>query len=150
MTARGKMMNLKFPKSVLAAALFASVLSTSALAANFNIPTGELKTALDTYMKQAGVTLMYPEDEMQGVKSKGARGDLSSDVALERLLHGTGFVIHRTPSGVIAVVRDDKQALDGTPMNLAAAPAPSASGAALETVTVTSSKIGGDVQNIPI
>jgi len=143
-------MNLKFPRHVLAAVLFASALSTSALAANFNIPTGELKTALDTYMKQAGVTLMYPEDEMQGVKSKGARGDLSSDVALERLLHGTGFVIHRTPSGVIAVVRDDKQAFDGAPMNLAAAPAPSVSGASLETVTVTSSKIGGDVQNIPI
>ena len=35
-------------------------------------------------------------------------------------------------------------------MHIAAAPAPTVSGASLETVTVTSSKIGGDVQNIPI
>src|SRR5580692_4626340 len=148
--AEGRMMNLQFPKSMLAAAVFTAALSMTAFAANFNIPTGELKNALDVYMKQAGVTLMYPEDEMQGIKSKGAKGELSPEMALEHVLMGTGFVVHHTKSGVVAIVRNDKQAYDPAPMNIAAATAPAASNAALETVTVTSSKIGGDVQNIPI
>ncbi len=100
-------------------------------------------------MKQAGVTLMYPEDEMRGIESKGVRGQLSTDAALSKILNGTGFAIHRTPSGVIAIVRNQASAEQSLPpMQLAqAAPARNA----VETVTVTSSKLGGaDVQSIPI
>src|SRR6185437_8404877 len=93
----------------LKAALIAStcyLAATSAMAADFNIPDGELKSTLDAYMKQAGVTIMYPEDEMRGVESRGVQGQLSSDAALSRILRGTGFGMRRMPSGVIAVVRD--------------------------------------------
>ncbi len=63
-----------------------------------------------------------------------------------------GFTVHHE-SGALMIVRDSarqKRAGDLSSMEIAAAPAPAASNAALETVTVTSSKIGGDVQNIPI
>ncbi|HEY5239089.1 MAG TPA: TonB-dependent receptor, partial [Rhizomicrobium sp.] len=54
-------------------------------------------------------------------------------------------------SGAIAIIRTAPRGADeALPAKIAAATAPSASGASLETVTVTSSKIGGDVQNIPI
>ncbi len=125
--------------------------ATSAMAADFNIPDGELKTTLDAYMKQAGVTIMYPEDEMRGVESKGVQGQLSSDAALSRILRGTGFGMRRMPSGVIAVVRDQSSSEEVVmePLQLAqASPPPRAS---VETITVTSSKLGGaDVQSIPI
>ena len=57
------------------------------------------------------------------------------------------MVIH---PGAIGITRDVPRADEAPLAHIAAAPAASASGAAFATVTVTSSKIGGDVQNIPI
>ncbi len=82
----------------------------------------------------------------KGVHTKGAKGDLSADEALSEILTGTGFAA-RHESGAIAIVRDNSTSSDRPSLHLAAAPAASVSGASLETVTVTSSKIGGDVQN---
>jgi outer membrane receptor protein involved in Fe transport len=124
---------------------------TGASARNFSIPAGDLKSALDDYRAQTGVALVVSAEAVEGIHSDGAKGDFSTDAALSHILSGTGFIVHHDSSGMIAVVRgaraDESQSLQ---LNVAAATAPSVSGAALETVTVTSSKIGGDVQNIPI
>jgi outer membrane receptor protein involved in Fe transport len=82
------------------------------------------------------------------VPTDGAHGQLSPDAALSRILDGTGFAISKDSSGVIAIVRKQQSSIDLPAMQLAqAAPARSA----VETVTVTSSKLGGaDVQSIPI
>jgi len=125
-------------------------LAFEAHARDFNIPGGDLKSALAAYMKQSGEALVFPEDEMKNARTGGAEGDLSPEVALTRILTGTGFVMHRHASGAIAIVRDERAMENIEQLHIAAAPAPSAPGTALETVTVTSSKIGGDVQNIPI
>jgi outer membrane receptor protein involved in Fe transport len=95
------------------------------------------------------VQLIVPEDVIKGTRTRGAKGELSPDEALTRILAGTGFSA-RHDSGAIAIVHDNSVS-DAIPtLRVAAAPAANVSGAALETVTVTSSKIGGDVQNIPI
>ncbi|HEY5238147.1 MAG TPA: TonB-dependent receptor [Rhizomicrobium sp.] len=133
--------------------LLAGIVSCAAMAAfaeTFNVPGGDLSAALGSYAKQAGVQLMVSDEAVKGVRTRGAKGDLSADDALVRILSGTGFVMHRHSSGAIAIVRDDRADTELPSLNVAAAPASSASNAALETVTVTSSKIGGDVQNIPI
>ncbi len=122
---------------------------TGAWATNFNIPAGDLKSALDAYTNKTGIELIYPEDQMADSRTSGVTGSLSADDALIHLLKGTGFSM-RHQSGAIAIVRNSTHAENLAPPTIAAAPAPTASGAALETVTVTSSKIGGDVQNIPI
>ncbi|HEY5238140.1 MAG TPA: TonB-dependent receptor [Rhizomicrobium sp.] len=129
----------------LASALFVA----AAFAENFNIPGGDLKSALDAYAKQAGIELMYSASAVGSTRTKGIKGNLSPEDALSSLLNGTGFV-PRHESNAIAIVRGARQAEDMMEIHMAAAPATSASGASLETVTVTSSKIGGDVQNIPI
>ncbi|HEY5236888.1 MAG TPA: TonB-dependent receptor [Rhizomicrobium sp.] len=144
------MTNTAYIKFLAIGGICTAVLFTSALAQDFNISGGDLKTALSAYMKQAGVELMYPDDEMNGVHTKGANGNLSADAALLRILAGTGFVVHHT-SGAIVIVHDERAMNDPEiPIKIAAASVSATSGAALETVTVTSSKIGGDVQNIPI
>jgi outer membrane receptor protein involved in Fe transport len=142
-------MNRGIFKSLLAGAACAALFATSAHAQNFNIPGGDLKSALESYMKQSGIALMYPEDEVSGVHTKGVTGSLSSDEALSRLLKGTGLTTQRGPSGAIGIVQGATQSSLVEPLQLAqAAPAPRAS---VETVTVTSSKLGGaDVQSIPI
>jgi len=138
----------KLLTSLLAGAACAAAMATGACAQNFNIPGGDLKVALESYMKQSGVALMYPEDEVSGVHTAGASGPLSSDEALSRLLKGTGLSMQRAPSGAIGIVYGGKQSGVTEPFVLAQA-APVAR--AVETVTVTSSKLGGaDVQSIPI
>ena len=144
------MKNLKYFASFTVVLACCGFVAAAALAENFNIPGGDLKSALDSYAKQAGVTLVYSGEAVKGAHTKGAKGDLSSDEALLRILSGTGFVAQRD-SGVVEIVRRTSAATDDLPAtHIAAASVPAASSAALETVTVTSSKIGGDVQNIPI
>ena len=117
---------------------------------SFNVSAGDLKAALDSYARQAGVTLAYSEDAVKGVRSKGVVGNLSPEAALSKILTGTGFA-PRSHDGAVGIVRDpmkSSEAFDIPVLQLAqATPVHSA----VETVTVTSSKLGGaDVQSIPI
>jgi len=132
----------------------AAMMAVPALAGNFNIPGGDLKSALDGYTAQTGVALIYPAREVAGVRSRGAVGDLAADAALERILSGTGFTMRRHASGAIAIVREGKQSSDAQTSELQVAQAISATlahaAASVETVVVTSSKIKGDIQTVPI
>ncbi len=118
-------------------------------AKDFDIPKGDLKSALDEYRAQSGEALIVLTEAVKGVRTKGAKGDFAPDVALMHILEGTGFVARRDSSGMIAIVPNPTRA-ETISSEVAIAEAPATPGAALETVTVTSSKIGGDVQNIPI
>ena len=126
------------------------LLAAAASARDFNIPSGDLEAALDSYTAQTGVALIVSNEAIHGIRTKGVQGDLSADDALTRLLSGTGFTTRRTAAGAVGIVRTQSQSeADVSPLQLAqAAPPPRAS---VETVTVTSSKLGGaDVQSIPI
>ncbi len=139
-------------QTVLLASACALSFATAAQAGSFNIPSGDLKTALDTYMKQSGITLMYSPEAIRGARSRGAKGNLSNDEALTHILSGTGLSEYRTDAGEVGIVRgqsSQNEQIDIPPIQLAqSTPAPHS---AVETVTVTSSKLGGaDVQSIPI
>ncbi|HVP86116.1 MAG TPA: TonB-dependent receptor [Rhizomicrobium sp.] len=125
----------------------AILLAAGASAHDFNIPAGDLKSALDAYTKQAGVELVVSSSAIKGVKTKGVRGDIAPEEALTRILKGTGFGIYRQSTGALGIMQEQSSS-EIEPMQLAqAAPARSS----VETVTVTSSKLGGaDVQSIPI
>ena len=138
-----------FVKSVILASVFSLSIATGVFARDFNIPAGDLGSALGIYTTQSGVALIVSDEVVKGINTKGVVGSLSADDALSRLLTGTGLTIHRENGGV-TIVRNERKSDDSLPMHMAAAATPTASGAALETVTVTSSKVGGDIQNIPI
>jgi outer membrane receptor protein involved in Fe transport len=132
---------------LLASAVFTFGIAAAA-AQDFNVPAGDLKFALDAYSAQTGTPLIYPAEAIRGIRTSGAKGPLSANDALSRILSGTGFAIHRE-EGAVAIVRQQQSyEPEITPIQVAqAAPAR----AAVETVTVTSSKLGGaDVQSIPI
>src|SRR5580692_4882198 len=141
--------------AALAFGIFAASGISDAGATEFNIPASDLKSALDAYAKQSGIALIVSDEAVKGSRSEGAKGDLTSDAALAHILAGTGFVMYRHSANVIGIGRASRSSEnfsrgDIASDRIAAAVAPTATGAALETVTVTSSKIGGDVQNIPI
>ena len=143
------MTKLTYLKATLAGGVAAVALVTAASATEFNIPRGDLKTALDSYARQAGVQLMYPDDEMKNARTTGAQGELTADVALSRILRGTGFVTQRVANAIAIVRQDDSVRAPARELQVAdAAPAHAAS--SVETVVVTSSKIKGDIQTVPI
>jgi outer membrane receptor protein involved in Fe transport len=133
--------------------LAASALAVAgaASAEEFNIPAGDLEAALNAYTSQTGVQLLYAARNVKGARTSGVTGQMPADTALSNILRGTGFTIHRE-SNAIAIIRgasSDNEAAQVSAILLAQA-TPSAR-AAVETVTVTSSKLGGaDVQSIPI
>ncbi len=134
--------------SLLAGSASVIALCMPVSAASFDIPGGGLKAALDAYAAQAGVQLIVSSDAIKGAKSAGVQGTFSADEALSHILAHTGFNVQRRPSGALVIVRGQQSRADIQGFELAqVAPAR----AAVETVTVTSSKLGGgDVQSIPI
>ena len=129
------------------------LLANRAFATEFNIPGGDLKSALDLYSEQTGVSLVISETALKGAQTRGLHGQFPDDAALARLLAGTGFLAKFHGGSAVTIVRDGKSAAamdKSSSIDIAAATVAATSSAALETVTVTSSKIGGDVQNIPI
>ena len=126
---------------VLAVGVCVASLSSVAFGENFNIHSGDLEAALDAYAQQTGVHLLYTEHSIQGVRTKGAAGTLSADDALSRILSGTGFTMRRDSSGAFAIIRESSAFNDMDVSSLQTAQA--APTKAIETVTVTSSKLGG-------
>ncbi len=136
-------------KAGLAASACLIGIAAGAQAETFNIPAGELATALDAYSKQTGQPLIISADTAKTARTQGVRGDFSSDVALSRILNGTGFDVHRRPTGALMIVPGQSSSAAYVPAIVLAQAAPASSH--VETVTVTSSKLGGaDVQSIPI
>jgi outer membrane receptor protein involved in Fe transport len=128
----------------------AAAIATAAHAEEFNIASGDLKAALTTYARQTGVSVIVSGDAVKGVHTRGVQGNLSADAALTRILSGTGFTIRRDPSGAMAIVRGISAANEDV-ADIQIAQATPTARSAVETVTVTSSKLGGaDVQSVPI
>ena len=136
-------------KTVLIGTTSVAVIASSACAQDFNIPRGDLKIALDAYMKQADIALMYPPASVSGIRSQGAHGNLPVDVALAKILAGTGFSTQRTSTGAIGIVRGESET-QSTVVAQTSARMAAAAAAGIESVIVTSSKIKGDIQTVPI
>ena len=145
------MLKITLLKSVLLGSACAASLATAALGEDFNIPAGSLNAALNAYSKQAGVPLIVSADMVRGATTKGVAGNLPPEEALSRILSGTGFTVYHDPAGALGIARGKQSTADvwgGLSLQLAQAAPPRV---AVETVTVTSSKLGGaDVQSIPI
>jgi iron complex outermembrane receptor protein len=145
------MLRHKILRSVLlgsAAAFFVTAAAASAEPHDFNIPGGDLQQALEAYTRQSGVQIIYPVDQVRRAHTGGVHGVMESETALAHILRGTDFVEQHDPSGAISVVNGGAAPRDAdiAPVRLAAASA----AASVETVVVTSSKIKGDIQTVPI
>ncbi|MBI1685170.1 TonB-dependent receptor domain-containing protein [Caulobacter hibisci] len=61
----------------------------------FDIPPGPLDRALTAFGEQSGQQLLYSPEEVAGLKSKGLRGRLTPECAIERLLEGAPMQVRR-------------------------------------------------------
>jgi outer membrane receptor protein involved in Fe transport len=70
---------------------------------SFDIAGGDLKSALDAYVAQGGVQLIYKVDDVKGFATRGVKGALPPQEALARILEGTPLVTRRGDDGAIVV-----------------------------------------------
>ncbi|HTM70900.1 MAG TPA: TonB-dependent receptor [Luteimonas sp.] len=70
-----------------------------------DIPAGDLATALSEVARQSGAQVIFRADQMSGLRTNGAHGDLTTDEALQRVLQGSGFGVRRDSSGALVIVK---------------------------------------------
>src|SRR6266436_1333253 len=103
----GTKMTRYFAAAILAAAVCVVAIAAQPQNQRFQIASGDLGQALDAYIHQSGRQLIYRVDDVRGVHSPGAQGEMSADDALAALLSGTGFSSRSDSSGAVAIFRND-------------------------------------------
>ncbi|MGB5938978.1 MAG: TonB-dependent receptor [Rhodanobacter sp.] len=121
-----------------------------------DIPSGDLIAALRTLTEQSGAEFIYREDQLAGLRTNGARGALTAEQALSKLLQASGHEVRRDPSGVLMIVKkganQGSRSGDNPAASSTSATAPGESKKTvldLDTVTVTGSNIRG-VPNLSV
>lgn len=82
-----------------------SVLAQTETPKTVDVPAGDLAVAVETLRKQTGGEILYRADQLKGLRTKGVKGTLSTEDALDRLLQGTGYRLHRDESGAVVIVK---------------------------------------------
>src|SRR6478736_4253813 len=72
--------------------------AAEALKKNFDLPAGDAAKTLKTFSEQSGEQIVYPVEQVRGVKTNPVKGELDARAALDRMLADTG----------LAVVEDEK------------------------------------------
>jgi hypothetical protein len=73
-------------------------------AREFDVKGGELRPALDAYIAQSGVQLIYKMEDVKDLSTRGIQGKIAADAALERLLDGTRLRVRRGPDGAMVLI----------------------------------------------
>jgi outer membrane receptor protein involved in Fe transport len=112
----------------------------TAQARDINIPAEDLKSALDSYIRQSGVQLVYTVKDVEGQRSHAVDGHYEPAPALDQLLQGTQLAANRDAAGNVIVAK-----------RLTAGPdfGPAGASAGVEQVVVTGSRVISDVANSP-
>lgn len=62
-----------------------------------------MQTALTLFAKQSGIQLLFPYDQVAGLHAQSVNGKMTPDVALQRLIAGSGLKITLSNNNVIAL-----------------------------------------------
>jgi len=68
-----------------------------------DIPAGDLRQALLQLSKQYGADLVYRPEQITGLKTHGAHGELTTKQAVSLLLEGTPLEVRTDPSGAMLI-----------------------------------------------
>jgi outer membrane receptor protein involved in Fe transport len=147
--------------TVLCGALLATAQASQA-AETINLDAAPLNHALMNFATLCGITITVPADLARNRMSEPLRGERCGEIALQRLLQGSGLSYKKAPDGGIAIVAVPASmrtaALSPAPRRLAAAPVVAAAAQPkadpapiLEEVTVTAGKRGEErLQDVPV
>ena len=94
-------------RATIAAVLAGLSMSAHAIADSpkrVDIPAGELRQALLQLSEQFGTDLVYSPEQIQGIQTRGAHGELTTEQAVTKLLEGTPLELRTDPSGAMLIV----------------------------------------------
>jgi hypothetical protein len=57
----------------------------------FNLPAGDAAATLQAFSRQSGEEIIYPIEQIRGIRTNEVHGEMSPRAALDRLLDGTGL-----------------------------------------------------------
>ncbi len=60
---------------------------------SIDVPAGDAATTLKLFAQQSGEQIVYPLDQIRGVKTNAVKGEIASREALDQMLAGTGLVV---------------------------------------------------------
>ena len=116
-----------------------AIVATAARATEIDIPATDMRTALNTYIKQSGLQLVYATNDISGLKSNPVHGQYAPDTGLNVLLRGTQLAVNWDGAEAVIVSKQVMQA-----------PTDAGGGAEVpETVVVTGSRVISDIANSP-
>jgi iron complex outermembrane receptor protein len=116
---------------------------------NFNFPQQSLAESLSGFAQASGQQIIFTQDVVDNLQAPALHGTYTVDAALSRILNGSHLVAERTPSGALMIERA-RPVTAPAGLTRTAEAAPARAAASVETVVVTSSKIKGDIQTVPI
>ncbi len=78
----------------------------------FDIPAGDLESALIEFSRHTGIQSLYPSDVVAGRRTQGLQGDYTAEEALQGILAGTGLqAIFSNPRAVTLQLADKQGAI---------------------------------------
>ena len=86
-----------------ATAIAAPAVAGEASAVRFSIDGQSVSGALASFSKQSGIRLLFPYQDVAGLRSQGVHGAMAPDVALARLIAGTPLKVAMSRPGMIAL-----------------------------------------------
>ncbi|HEX6861013.1 MAG TPA: TonB-dependent receptor plug domain-containing protein, partial [Caulobacteraceae bacterium] len=122
-----------------AVALSTASMAHAAEAANFNIPSQPLSTALAQFGVQAQQGVFVDSKLTESKVTRGVNGDKDAEVALAELLQGTGLTWRREGQTFVITRADGPQSGSAA-----------GGGAEVEALIVTAQKREEDIQDVPI
>ena len=115
----------------------------------FDFPAQPLAQSLSGFAQASGQQIIFTREVVDNLQAPALHGAYTPDAALGKILNGTHLIAERTPSGAL-MIEHARPVTAPAGLTRTAEAAPARAAASVETVVVTSSKIKGDIQTVPI
>jgi len=129
----------------------ALILAQAEQTRSFAIEAQPLASALARFSERTGISFAYSTEQVEGIESPGATGELTAEEALQRLLAGTGLEYRFTSADTVALAENGEGSGRLAPIQVEARPE-SAIGPDPDVVPArsrTATKIGSPIEDLP-
>lgn len=81
----------------------------------YDVPERDATISLRLFAEQSGLEIIYPAEDVKGVKTNALKGEFAPREAIDRLIAGTPLTVTSAKSGAIAINRTHDAKTQGKP-----------------------------------
>jgi iron complex outermembrane recepter protein len=115
-----------------------------------DIPPGDLAATLESFAKQTGMELIFSADQLQGLHTQGAKGPLTPEQAVSKLIEGTSLTVRIDPSGAILISKQPSATVAPAAADPTQTTSDTRPESSLEEIIVTAQKRAENIQDVPL